>query len=141
MIQSGHSAADSGSDASAIGEVHAAILRAFGCSGAITNGNVRDLPALARMQFPVFAAGAALSHGYRHLVDYGHPVEIFGLKIRSGDLIFADCHGALSIPIEAAAGIPEAAARIRAHERRIIEACESPGFSHQRLLDAIRSHA
>ncbi len=126
---------------SAIGEIHAAILRAFGCAAAITNGSVRDLQAVTALNFPLFAAGVALSHGYTHLVDYGHPVEIFGLKIRSGDLIYADCHGAISIPPEIAERIPEAAAHIRAHERDIIAACESPDFTPELLLKAIRSHA
>jgi 4-hydroxy-4-methyl-2-oxoglutarate aldolase len=127
-------------NASAIGEVHAAILRACGCVAAITNGSVRDVPAVRALHFPLFAAGLALSHGYTHLVDYGHPVEIFGLKIHPGDLILADCHGALAIPIEIAHLIPEAAARIRTHERRIVAACESPKFTHEVLLNAIRSH-
>ena len=35
---------------SAIGEVHAAILRAFGCAAAITNGSVRDLPAVLSVE-------------------------------------------------------------------------------------------
>jgi regulator of RNase E activity RraA len=126
---------------SAIGEIHAAILRAFGCAGAITNGSVRDLPAVSAMNFPLFAAGVALSHGYTHLVDYGRPVEIFGLKIRSGDLVYADCHGAISIPPDIAERVPEAAARIRAHERNIVAACESPDFTPELLLNAIRSHA
>ncbi len=125
--------------ASAVGEVHAAILRAFGCAAAITNGSVRDLPDVMAMNFPLFASGVTLSHGYTHLVDYGSPVEIFGLKIRSGDLIYADCHGAISIPHDLAARIPAAAARIRAHERRIVELCESPNFNIQSLLEAIRS--
>jgi regulator of RNase E activity RraA len=139
VIQSGHKSDDS--NASAIGEVHAAILRAFGCVGAITNGNVRDVPSVRALNFPLFAANVALSHGYTHLIDYGHPVEIFSLKIQSGDLIYADCHGALSIPPEIAERIPEAAARIRVHERRIVETCESADFTPQRLLNAIRSYA
>ncbi len=142
QTNSAHSQSGAGDvAASAIGEVHAAILRAFGCAAAITNGSVRDLPAVKALNFPLFAAGVALSHGYTHLVEYGHAVEIFGLKIHSGDLIYADCHGALSIPHEIAERIPEAAARIRMHERRIVETCESPDFTPQRLLDAIRSHA
>lgn len=137
-----HRGAEPGDTASsAIGEVHAAILRAFGCAAAITNGSVRDLQAVTAMNFPLFAAGVALSHGYTHLVDYGGPVEIFGLKIRSGDLIYADCHGALSIPHEIAERIPEAAARIRVHERQIVAACESPDFTSEVLLKAIRSHS
>jgi regulator of RNase E activity RraA len=44
-----------------------------------------------------------------HIVDFGAPVEIFGLPIRSGDLLYADVHGVVSIPIEIATRVPEAA--------------------------------
>lgn len=132
-------AAPDDAGASTVGEVHAAILKAFHCAGVITNGGVRDLPAVERMGFPMFARNISLSHAYTHLVDTGHPVEIFGLKIHSGDLIYADCHGAISIPLAIAPKIPEAAALIRERERRIIKVCEGPDFSPERLLQAIRS--
>jgi regulator of RNase E activity RraA len=131
--------ADYGSG-STLGEVHAAILRAFHCEGAITNGVVRDIPGVSRMQFPMFARGAAVSHAYAHLVDYGKPVEIFGLQIRCGDLLYADCHGVISIPVEIAEQIPAVAAEIHAQERRIIDACESPDFSPERLLEVIKNN-
>src|SRR5579871_5139461 len=50
--------------ASCAGEVHAAILKAFGCEGAITNGAARDIPALRHMGFPMFARAIAVSHAY-----------------------------------------------------------------------------
>ena len=81
----------------------------------------------------------AVSHSYMHLVDFGQPVEILGLAVRSGDLIYADCHGAISIPREIAAEIPDVAARIRAKEQRIVQICLSSDFSTERLLNAIRS--
>ena len=59
----------------------------------------------------------------------GQPVKIFGLEIRSGDLLYADCHGVVSIPHEIVAELPAAAAKIREHEQRIIDICRSPGFS------------
>jgi 4-hydroxy-4-methyl-2-oxoglutarate aldolase len=127
--------------ASTIGEVHAAILKAFQCAGVITNGGVRDLPAVTRMGFPMFARNISVSHAYAHLVDTGHPVEIFGLKIHSGDLIYADRHGAISIPLSIASKIPETAAQIREREQRIIDVCQSPGFSPERLLQVIRSNS
>ena len=86
----------------------------------------------------MFARSVAVSHGYSHLVDYGTPVEILGLQIRSGDLLFADCHGVVSIPSEIAAELPGAAARIRKHERRIIEACQAADFSPETLRRAIQ---
>jgi 4-hydroxy-4-methyl-2-oxoglutarate aldolase len=120
------------------GEVHAAILRAFHCVGLITNGAVRDLPAVAAMPFPMFAGSVAVSHGYAHMVDYGKPVDIFGLRIHCGDLLMVDVHGAISIPAALADRLPAAAERIRAHEQRIIQVCEDEQFSPDRLLEAIR---
>jgi regulator of RNase E activity RraA len=130
-------AADSG--ASTIGEVHAAILKALRCEGVITNGSVRDIPAVSEMDFPMFAPAVSVSHSYMHIVDFGAPVEIFGLPVRSGDLLFADCHGVVSIPLEIAARIPAAASEIRDREQAIIRLCQSPEFSVEKLLKAIQT--
>jgi regulator of RNase E activity RraA len=69
---------------SAVGEVHSAILKAFKCRGVVTNGAVRDLPAVSRLGFPLFAPLVTVSHSYMHMVDYGQPVEILGLQVRPG---------------------------------------------------------
>jgi regulator of RNase E activity RraA len=114
-------------------------LKALHCQGVITNGAVRDVPALGKLKFPTFAPFVTVSHSYMHLVEYGGPVEILGLKVQPGDLLYADCHGVLSIPLEIAAEIPEAAARIRAKEQRIVTVCMSPDFSIEKLLNQIRS--
>jgi len=123
---------------SSVGEVHAAILKAFGCGGVISDGAVRDVPAVAAMGFPMFARTVSVSHSYAHVVDYGKPVKIFGLEIRPGDLVYADCHGVVSIPLEIAADVPRRAAEIRARERRILDLCRSPEFSAERLRTALR---
>jgi len=122
-----------------MGEVHAAILKALNFAGVITNGPVRDIPALSELDFPVFAPFLSVSHAYMHVLDYGQPVEILGLHVHAGDLLFADCHGVVSIPIEVAAELPEVAARIRSKERRIVQVCLSPDFSTEKLLQEIRS--
>jgi 4-hydroxy-4-methyl-2-oxoglutarate aldolase len=129
--------AEPGSGAS-VGEVHAAILKAFHCAGIITNGAVRDLPGVSRLGFPMFAPFVAVSHSYMHIVDYGEPVEIFGLQVRTGDLLYADCHGVISIPLEIAAELPGLAARIRSKERQIVQVCLSSDFSTERLLNVIQ---
>jgi 4-hydroxy-4-methyl-2-oxoglutarate aldolase len=122
-----------------VGEVHDAILKAFHCSGVITNGAVRDVPGVSKLNFPMFAPFVTVSHSYMHLVDYGEPVEIFGLTVRAGDLLYADCHGVISIPLEIAAELSEAAAKLQAKERKIVQVCLSPDFSTEKLLSAIRS--
>lgn len=124
--------------ASVIGQVHAAIFKAFRCEGVITNGAVRDVEAVTAMNFPMFARTVSVSHAYMHMVDYCKFADIFGLRIHSGDLIFADRHGAICIPPEIADEVPKAAAEIRAKEQRIVELCQSPTFSPEKLLEAVK---
>jgi len=121
-----------------VGEVHASIHRALGCVGTVTNGGVRDLPAVEKMGYQLFAAHPSVSHAYVHMVEFGEPVEIGGLTIRSGDLIFGDCHGILSVPKKIAAELPTVAARMLAREQRVIGFCRSPAFSLEKLREIIK---
>lgn len=112
-----------------VGEIHAEIGMALHCVGCVTNGAVRDLAAVERSGFQLFAGSVAVSHSYAHIVDFGEPVEIGGLKIHPGDLIHGDRHGVHTIPMEIAHEIPKVAASILAEERALIELCRSPDFS------------
>ena len=121
-----------------LGEVHASILMALECTGAATDGAVRDLPAVEAMGFNFFARHAAVSQSYAHIVKIGGAVEIGGLKVKPGDLLHGDCHGLLSIPVEIAAQIPAVAARIIERERRLIGFCRARDFSVEKLRGAVR---
>jgi regulator of RNase E activity RraA len=79
----------------------------------------------------------AVSHAYAHIVDFGQPIEIAGLPIHSGDLLHADMHGVLCVPTEIASQIPATVAKIREHERRVIDLCRSPEFSLEKLRHAV----
>jgi 4-hydroxy-4-methyl-2-oxoglutarate aldolase len=127
---------------SLLGAVHVNILRALGCTGAVTNGAVRDLPTAQKLGFQLFAASVSVSHAYVHVVEFGTPVEIGGLKILSGDLLHGDLHGVQSIPPGIAAKIPAAAAKIIAEERELIALCQSKDFSIEKLRAAVthKSH-
>jgi 4-hydroxy-4-methyl-2-oxoglutarate aldolase len=116
-----------------IGEVHAAILKALGTVGAITNGAARDLPAIERLGFRMFSSSVAVSHAYAHIVEIGGWVEVAGLRIASGDLLHGDQHGVVQIPVEVADKIPATVARIRERERHIVEYCQSAGFTMEGL--------
>jgi 4-hydroxy-4-methyl-2-oxoglutarate aldolase len=118
---------------SVVGQAHAAILTALGCVGVMTNGSVRDVPTVAAMEFSMFAGSVSVSHSYTHLVEFGEPVEILGLKIQSGDLLYGDSHGVISIPIAIAAEIPSVAAGIMKKKRTIVDFCQSPRFSVDEL--------
>ena len=99
---------------SLVGAVHMNILRALHCVGVVTNGAVRDIPAAESAGFHFFAGSVTVSHAYVHIVEFGRPVEVGGLKIRSGDLLHGDVHGVQSIPLDIAARIPPVAAKITA---------------------------
>jgi 4-hydroxy-4-methyl-2-oxoglutarate aldolase len=121
-----------------LGEVHARILQTLGCVAAVTNGSVRDLPAITASGFKLFAHQLAVSHAYVHIVEFGTPVKVGGLEVRSGDLLHADVHGVLSVPLEIAADIPAAAAVQIERERRVLDLCRSSGFSLDQLRDAVQ---
>lgn len=125
---------------SLLGGVHVNILSALGCVGAVTNGAVRDLPAAAQLGFQLFSGGVSVSHAYIHIVEFGTPVEICGLKVQSGDLLHGDVHGVQSIPPNIAAKIPLAAAQIVAREQELITLCQSKDFSIEKLRAAVAKH-
>ncbi|MEP6669758.1 MAG: RraA family protein [Chthoniobacter sp.] len=112
-----------------IGEIHAAILQALGCVGVITDGAVRDVPAVGRTGFQLFSRTLSVSHAYMHVIEVNTPVEVAGLHIRAGDLIHGDRHGIVRIPLAVAAELPVVAARVRDQERVILEFCRSANFS------------
>jgi len=118
---------------SLLGAVHTNIVRALGCVGAVTNGSVRNIPALERLAFPVFAGSICVSHAYIHILEMGETVEIGGLKINSGDLLHGDIHGVQSVPIDIAAKVPPVAAKIIEQENEISALCNSSGFSLKKL--------
>lgn len=118
---------------SLVGEVHMNVLRRLHCVGVVTNGAVRDIPAARTAGFHYFAGSIAVSHGYVHIVDFGQPVEIGGLKIGSAELLHGDLHGVQSVPLAIALQLPEAAAAIREHEQALIALCRSPDFTLEKL--------
>jgi 4-hydroxy-4-methyl-2-oxoglutarate aldolase len=121
-----------------IGNVHASILRALGCVAYATNGSVRDLPAVRRMGFQFFATSVSISHAFVHLVDFAQPVTVGGLRVASGDIVYGDGHGLLTIPPGIVDEIPLVAARMLEEEQRVVELCRSPEFSLERLRTLVR---
>ena len=81
------------------GEVNTTIHKGFGMSGALTNGVMRDLGDMAE-GFPVVAGSIGPSHGFVHVRSVNQPINIFGMNIKSGDLVHADRHGAVVVPTD-----------------------------------------
>jgi regulator of RNase E activity RraA len=116
-----------------VGEIHANIFKALGCTAIVTNGAVRDVPGLEASGLQIFAGNVAVSHAYAHVTDFDEAVEVAGLLVKPGDLLHGDRHGVHSIPASIASQIPAAAAQIRSAEQRFIESCRSESMSIEEL--------
>ena len=122
------------------GEVNSAIHLGLGCAGLITDGGVRDLPDIAP-GFQMLAGRVIPSHAHVHVVDFGHPITVAGMRVADGDLIHADQHGAVVIPHDVADKVKEAALLIQRRERVIIDAAKQPGFNAEKLRAAMGASA
>jgi 4-hydroxy-4-methyl-2-oxoglutarate aldolase len=118
-----------------VGEIHANIAAALHCVGCITNGAVRDLEPIEALKFQLFAGAVSPSHAYAHIVDWGKPVEIGGLRVNPGDLLHGDRHGVHNVPLAVAADVPRVAGLLHGQERELITLCRSLGFSIQALSE------
>lgn len=121
------------------GEVQGNVHRALGCIGVVLEGAVRDLPPLEALGYPVFAREVVVGHSWAHIIDYGLPVDVGGVTVRSGDLIFADRHGVLVVPHAAAPQLAAACHTIVELERPLIAVCQdAENFTIERLVEAYK---
>ncbi len=122
-----------------VGDMHAAILKALGCVGYVTNGAVRELPAVKGMGLQMFSGNVAVSHAYAHIFDIGARVTIDRMEVRPGDLLHGDRHGVVNVPKDVAAQIPAVAAQLQAGEKKVIELCRSGEFSITKLRELMKT--
>ena len=96
-------------------------------AGAVLDGYSRDTPEVLASGLPVFSHGGyAQDQGPRgKVVDWRTPVEINGVRIAPGDIVFGDLDGVLVIPRHA-------------EEEAIRRALEKAG-TENRVRDAIRA--
>lgn len=116
------------------GEVHTAVHKGLGMSGALTNGVMRDLDD-HEPGFPVLAGSIGPSHMFVHVREIATPVTIFGLTIKDGDLIHADQHGAVIIPPEVLPRLGDAIDTLLSSEQIILKPARKKGFD----IDALEA--
>jgi 4-hydroxy-4-methyl-2-oxoglutarate aldolase len=82
------------------GELLTATARTRGANGAVINGFHRDTPRMLEQNWPVFSRGryAQDSCVRTQVSDFRCPLEIGGVWVEPGDLIFGDLDGVLVIP-------------------------------------------
>ena len=96
-------AAAAGSTRSGIwGELLSTAAKNRGCRGALVHGAIRDIAQIRAMQFPVFATASSIydSLHRQRVTDLDVVVEMGGVKIEPGSLVFCDIDGIVIIPLE-----------------------------------------
>ena len=117
------------------GEVNSTVHKALGCLGLVTDGSVRDIDQLAP-DFQVLAGLVAPSHAFVHVAQWACEVNIKGMVVQDGDLIHADRHGAVVVPLNAVSGVLESLDLMVRREAVILEAARSPGATVDDIKDA-----
>jgi regulator of RNase E activity RraA len=82
------------------GELMSTAARARGAAGAVLAGYIRDTKGILGMNFPVFSFGsyAQDQRGRGQVLDFRVPLDISGVRIEPGDIVFGDIDGVLVLP-------------------------------------------
>jgi regulator of RNase E activity RraA len=119
------------------GEVQTNVHKALGCLGTITNGSIRDIPAIAE-GFQMLAGSIVPSHAYVHVVEHNVDVTIHGMAVKSGDLVHADRHGAVIVPMDKIDAMQSAAGDLAAREAKIIAVARNRGVTVEQIKVAMQ---
>jgi regulator of RNase E activity RraA len=82
------------------GELLSTAAIARGATGCAIDGHTRDALRIMEMEFPVFTTGfrPVDSSSRSKVIDFGCPVEVGGVVVNAGDIIFGDFDGIVVIP-------------------------------------------
>ena len=82
------------------GELMSTRAQRLGAAGAVLDGYVRDTDGILSLNYPTFSYGSyAQDQGPRgKVIDFRAPIEIEGVQIQPGDILFGDIDGVLVIP-------------------------------------------
>lgn len=120
-----------GLDASGtFGDILVARLRVRGVAGIVSDGPMRDIAELSKMDFPIFTKGNAAPPSYASIlcVDAQVPIGCGGVAVFPGDIVIGDHDGVVFLPAAIAEEVARDAVeqdRMEAWIRRRIEAGDS----------------
>ena len=100
---------------------------ACGAAGAVVHGYHRDTQEILRLDFPIASFGSyAQDQGVRgKVIDWRVPIEMDGVRINPGDIVYGDRDGVLIVPSDAAAeAFAGAFEKVRA-ENTVLEALQA----------------
>ena len=103
------------------GEVLTVAAIARGVAGLVIDGGVRDVEALERHAFPVFARGLSIQGTVKHEPGrLGEPMVCGGVLVRPGDVVVADADGVAVVAAERLAEVLEKSRARTEREREIM---------------------
>lgn len=110
-------------DKAYFGELNANLAVRAGAVGAIIGGKTRDSKEVEDLDFPVFSTGYCCSdvRGRATLESINKPIQINGVNIKHGDLVFADRNGIIIIPRQYENEILSKAIKVVEKEKKILE--------------------
>lgn len=87
-------------DAGTIGDIYASRAFALGAVGVITDGALRDTPAIAALGQPVYHQASHGATWGRHHMPFScdEPITCAGVYVEPGDIVVGDEEGAVIIP-------------------------------------------
>jgi regulator of RNase E activity RraA len=82
------------------GEIMTATAKTRGAVGAVVNGFHRDTPQVLSQDYPVFSRGAYAQDSAPRMkvAAFRVPIEVEGVSVEPGDLVFGDVDGVLVVP-------------------------------------------
>ncbi|TPI38026.1 RraA family protein [Mesorhizobium sp. B3-1-9] len=106
------------------GELMSTRAKILGARGALVDGFARDTDGIKALGFPCFCTGYyAQDQGVRgKVVDYRCALEIGGVRIEPGTLLFGDKEGVLVVPAEAEEEVVRLALEKVRGEKRVAKA-------------------
>ena len=105
-------------EGSGTGELMSSGAKTKGASATVVNGTVRDLAEVRKLDYPLFAKGMSPVgvSGRMEATYYQTDLDVDGVRIRPGDVIFADVTGVVVIPHELVGVIADAADELGKNE-------------------------
>jgi len=112
------------------GELMSTRAITLGAAGAVVDGYSRDTQGILQLGFPTFSYGGyAQDQGPRgKVIDFRVPLEIGGVRLEPGDLLFGDLDGVCIIPRVAEEEVVRKALE-KAREESILERALREGMS------------
>lgn len=87
-------------DAGTIGDIYVTRLLALGAAGVVTDGALRDTPAIAEIDIPVYRQSSHAATYGRHHMPYSvdDAITCAGVFVEPGDVVVGDAEGVVVIP-------------------------------------------